>query len=138
LKGPDQAGLDQAHCALHPDVAATAVCDRCGLFLCGDCIGMFGSELRCDACANLARAEQARQQGSSGLSRAAAALCFTGFVIWPIALVGVPLALAELWRIRTGRAPSGGRRITLAGLAAGLVGLGLLAAFASTSLFRGR
>ena len=135
MSGPDEPGLAEARCASHPDIQATAVCGRCGLFLCGDCIGMFGTELRCDRCAKLAQAEHSRQVGSSGLSRTAAAVCFTSFIFWPLAVVGVPLALTELWRIRTGRSPRGGRRITLFGLLAGLVGLGLLAMVAATRFF---
>lgn len=124
----------EARCATHPETQATAVCERCGLFLCGDCIGMFGTELPCDRCAGLARGEQTWHSSSSWLCRVAATLCFAGFFLWPLAALGVPLALTELWRMHTGRAPAGGRRLTWFALASGLAGLGMLAAFIMRSL----
>jgi hypothetical protein len=105
--------------------------------MCGECIGMFVTELRCDRCAGLARTEQVWHSSSSWLCRVAATLCFAGFFLWPLAGLGVPLALFELARIHLGHAPAGGRRLTLLALASGLFGLGMLAAVILNSLSRG-
>jgi hypothetical protein len=45
-----------AQCALHPDRAATATCERCGNFMCAEC-GLGGERALCPRCAELTGAD---------------------------------------------------------------------------------
>jgi hypothetical protein len=40
-----------ARCGLHAEVAAVDVCQRCGRFLCGDCVELAADEVYCADCA---------------------------------------------------------------------------------------
>lgn len=75
-----------ARCAVHEDVESTAVCSRCGRFMCASCAdGVF--EGWCVACASR---PEARLHVSSG-----------AWVSLGLAVAGVilpPLALVALWR----------------------------------------
>jgi hypothetical protein len=51
-------GLEGARCASHPLVAASAVCTRCGDFICLDCVHTTpDGEVRCGACVDQRRAQ---------------------------------------------------------------------------------
>ncbi len=74
-----------ARCGSHPQVAAVDVCQRCGRFLCGECLELFEEESYCQDCA----AKLA--QPPSGLARAALWLTGLSWLVFGISVMGVRL-----------------------------------------------
>ena len=97
-------------CVYHPDADAVGACVGCGAGVCDACRVMLAGKLYCQACADMAFAEQqaARPAPPPGpslvqpslLPRVQApgavtslVLAIIGFVIWPIGLILGPLAI---------------------------------------------
>ena len=96
-------------CVYHPDADAVGACVNCGAGVCDTCRVMLAGKLYCQACADMAFAEQqARPAPPPGpslvqpslLPRVQApgavtslVLAIIGFVIWPIGLILGPLAI---------------------------------------------
>lgn len=47
--------LETPHCASHPSVIAVDTCQRCGRFVCGDCVTLERDETYCAECAPKAK-----------------------------------------------------------------------------------
>ena len=47
--------LETAHCAAHPGVIAVDTCQRCGRFVCGECVTLERDESYCPDCAPKAK-----------------------------------------------------------------------------------
>ena len=135
-----------ARCGAHAEVAAVDVCQRCGRFLCGDCVELLDEEVYCAECAArvnlppslLAKAAPAAA-GFAWLAFAAATLGLRGplsfFVLVvvpaPTARAALAMALVEWRRIKASASPARGRRWLVATfVAAGPLLLLLLALFA--------
>ncbi len=88
-----------ASCRLHPDVAAVALCSRCGSFVCEDC-RLDRDPVRCPRCH-----EVALGAAPSGQAVAALVLATCGFAGFVPGIVGLVLARREIDRIRRGEAP---------------------------------
>ena len=101
-------------CVYHPDKDAVGSCGTCGAGVCDACKVMLAGKLYCQACADLAFAEQQAAKTTprptpppgpslvqpSLLPRAQApgavtalVLGIVGFIIWPIGLICGPLAI---------------------------------------------
>ncbi|WP_164017770.1 hypothetical protein [Pyxidicoccus trucidator] len=95
-----------ARCATHPQVSATAVCHRCGRFVCDSCARPVENDVLCGDCVwrqALAPEVSSRAWVAFGLGLAGL-LC--GLVP---GMVGWVVAESELRRIKRGEAPVGGR-----------------------------
>jgi hypothetical protein len=108
-----------ARCAHHPERAALDVCQRCGAFICFDCIRSVTAIVYCQACP----ARLTASRPVSGSIWVALALAWVGFAVFPCALGGLGLAWWELHRIQTGRGPREGHRLARAALMTALWGL---------------
>jgi hypothetical protein len=117
---------------VHDTVPAVDLCQRCGRFLCGDCVELVEEEVYCVECAPKVKL------GASMLARAALIMAFvawavaagsvlnlrTAIFLWAFIVVPVPTALAALvvalieWRrLKTGLSPARGRRWVIGALA---------------------
>ncbi|MFP2905908.1 hypothetical protein ACLESD_12785 [Pyxidicoccus sp. 3LFB2] len=95
-----------ARCAAHPDVSATAVCHRCGGFLCAACTRPVEGDVLCGGCVW----RRALAPEVSGRAWVAFWLGVSGLVCGLVpGVVGWVMAESELRRIDRGEAPSGGR-----------------------------
>jgi uncharacterized paraquat-inducible protein A len=118
-------GLESdARCAAHPDAPATALCHRCGAFLCAACSRPYGRDALCPVCATrLALAPEVSLQAwvafGLGIAGLACGLLLPGVAAWV-------LATRELRRIDAGTAPPGGRTYALAARILGIVCTGTL------------
>lgn len=120
-----------ARCGTHGAVAAVDLCQRCGRFLCGDCVELVRDEVYCADCAArldlppglLAKSALLMTLGAYSaaalLAFAPSPLAFVGLVIvpGPVALAALVVAIIEWRRIKGGRAPYRGRRRVLTSLA---------------------
>jgi hypothetical protein len=85
-------------CATHPDRAATGVCERCGVFGCGECLALVGELRLCAAC----RAREA--VGLPSLTgRARLAMPF----VWATAGLGLVVSLLSFGVPAEGSADAG-------------------------------
>lgn len=76
--------MSQSQCAVHPEREATGVCERCGVFGCGECLVLVGVLRLCSAC----RARSA--VGLPSLSgRAKLAMPF----VWATSVLGLVVSL---------------------------------------------
>ncbi|MBL8951268.1 MAG: hypothetical protein JNK82_10855 [Myxococcaceae bacterium] len=121
-----------ARCGSHAEVAAVDVCQRCGRFLCGDCIELVREEVYCSSCAprlNLPAAMLAKASLIVTFSGYAAAALFalklgTGTLYFlllvvvpgPVAAAGFTLAVVEWRRIKQGTSAWRGRPLVIASL----------------------
>jgi len=119
-----------ARCGTHASVAAVDVCQRCGRFLCGDCVELVREEVYCSECA--ARMDVPASPAAKGalaitgagyLAVALAfglrsALLFLVLMIvpGPSSIAGFVLAAIEWRRIKAGKAPYRGRTPVIATL----------------------
>ncbi len=125
-----------ARCGLHTEVAAVDLCQRCGAFLCGECVELLGEDVLCPACFQRlgGHAPPSRQ------ARLSAALGVLGLVLGPAlftrgilyfliglgpGLIGLWLARRELARIDAGRSPAVGRGWARLGRGLGWINFGL-------------
>ncbi|MCP3163458.1 hypothetical protein [Myxococcus qinghaiensis] len=139
-----------ALCARHAEVSAVATCTRCGSFLCGECLELFGESAFCEPCVSLRRKDGPVSRAAWG----ALGLGVLGLLVLPCTLAmplpplvagvgGVVLGMREAGRIRRGESPAKGRVparvayvlgwLTLGGLAAWLLFWGWLY-FAATDV----
>ena len=125
-----------ATCPVHVAVPAVEVCERCGRFVCGDCLQFARDGMAlCTACF-------ATPHGRSTRSAIALGLVLAGFVgCAPLGLVGVILAWVELRAIERGEAAAASTArlrwalgLGLAQLAAGAL---LVAGFVGFRLWHG-
>lgn len=111
-----------AHCAVHPAVPAVEVCERCGAFVCGDCLELHEGHPFCASCFQ-------RLGTTSASKQAVAALIFSivglncGFLP---GVVGLILAYRERAAIERGQAPIQGSSVTKAALIIGWIDVALL------------
>jgi hypothetical protein len=101
-----------ARCPTHPDAAAVEVCQRCGAFVCAQCLELKGAQVFCPACA--ARQGAAGKASARAMASMVLGVCGLqcGFV-W--GLIALPLAYAELRAIESGEAPAAGKGLATAG-----------------------
>lgn len=117
-----------AACARHAQRVATGVCTRCGDYLCGLCGKRVEARLYCPPCAERLGSEHGRRATYAfvlGLSAV--------HLLFFLAPIAIALAVLELWEIRAGQSPLGGRGLALAGLWLGVAAL--LMAGSSVALF---
>ncbi len=120
-----------ARCGLHAEVAAVDLCQRCGRFLCGDCVELVREEVYCADCAQRMDLPPALLAKASLVMTASAwaaaalfalslpsTLFFALLVIvpGPVALAALVLGVIEWRRIKRGASPWRGRRPVLASL----------------------
>lgn len=94
--------LAGATCPRHAGVLAVDVCERCGRFVCGDCVSFRGEKTWCSECA---------LQPASASRRATAALivALAGcFFCLPLSLLAIALGRVEQLAIERGEAPREG------------------------------
>lgn len=114
-----------ARCASHPEAAAVATCARCGTFLCGACTELRGEGAWCAPCVEVLKQEAPPSRavqvciglGIFGIVSAPVCLGLPMFSLLAV-MLGLPISLIELRRIRRGEAPLRGR--TQARVALGL------------------
>jgi len=109
---------DAARCAVHPDVAARVLCERCGSYACDACTVWRPDGALCAPCSR--RAPLGLH--GSWLAIGAAVLSFIGLGCAPFGPAAMVLAAVDLVRIQMGAAPKGGWKLDALGLALGLVG----------------
>ncbi len=120
-----------ARCALHAQTGAVDICQRCGSFVCGECLELQGSDVFCTSC--FARAGG----GGKASSRAVAALVLgiLGIQCGLIpGIVGLVLATQELAAIEAGQSPAAGKGMATGGKILGWISvvlLGLVAVIAT-------
>ncbi len=114
-----------ARCALHPATAAVDICQRCGGFVCGECLELQGSDVFCQNCF------QRSGGGGKASGRAVASLVLGILGIQCGLLPGVValfLAQQELAAIDRGESPAAGKGLAKGGLILGWISVGLLVA----------
>ncbi|MCP3136227.1 hypothetical protein [Pyxidicoccus xibeiensis] len=105
-----------ARCASHPEVLATAICRRCGSFLCASCARPFEQDVLCEACLG----RQFRAPEVSWRAWLAFSLGIAGVVFGLVpGLLGWWVAEWEARRIDRGESPPGGRTFVDAARKAG-------------------
>jgi len=135
-----------ARCGRHPEVPAVDVCQRCGAFLCGECVELLGEDVLCTACFRRVGgdAPPSRRAKASvvlsgvglvlglGLGLGAvlglglgAVLGLPGLIGLVIGLIGLVIGRGELRRIDAGQSPAVGRRLARVGVVLGWVNFGL-------------
>jgi hypothetical protein len=128
---------------VHDTVPAVDLCQRCGRFLCGDCVELVEEEVYCVECA------PKMKLGASLLARAALIVACVAWAVAalssfnlrtplfliaflvvpaPSALAALVMALIEWRRLKTGLSPGRGRRWVIAAFALAPPLLVLLAA----------
>jgi hypothetical protein len=123
-----------ALCPRHAGVLAVDLCERCGAFVCGDCLVLLKGRTLCTSCSQV-------PFGPSQRAIAAFVLAVLGWLLCPpFTLVAIPIAWAERAAIERKEAPSEGQawvRLALgfAGVQIALVGL-LVVAFIAWRLLR--
>jgi hypothetical protein len=106
-------------CATHATAPAVEICDRCGAFVCTECLKLTEGKSLCRKCA----ARTWFGQGAGFLAFASGVTGFLGIACAPLGAVAVALAGIELGLIQAGRSPKAGRTLALCGLGLGLVGV---------------
>ncbi len=107
-----------ARCAVHPDVAATELCGRCGSFACEPCTVVSDDGVLCRRCAS----RFAGGRYGSWLAIGAGILGFLGLGCAPLGPAAVVLAGVDLVWIAARRSPKGGLKLDVLGLVIGLGG----------------
>ena len=118
-----------ARCAVHAAVAAVDVCQRCGRFLCGDCVELVDEDAYCADCAPRVNVP-ASKLSKVGLCIAAAGWLGFGLVLLgvrlpvfglvlllfpaPAALAALILGMLEWRRIKAGLSAARGKRWVIA------------------------
>ena len=103
--------LSNARCALHPDLQAVENCERCGAFVCANCLELTPEGNRCQSCYQRVTKEKPS-------SRAVMALVFAVVGINCCLLpgvIGLVLGTAELAAIERGEAPAAGKNLARGG-----------------------
>ena len=133
-----------ARCAKHPDVAAVDVCQRCGVFVCGECVFIRTEDVFCADCARiLDRPAPARPKWAFAFAAApgpvAVALSFVagsiGFLVGaglllPLTACALALILQERSARRAGQSPRAGAFYPLTWMMLAVDLLGVVGLFA--------
>jgi len=96
------AAPDGASCPHHAGALAVDVCERCGRFVCGECLDLRDDRTWCAECA---------ATPSKASARASTALLFglLGFSCCaPFSIAAIAMGLAELRAVERGEAPAAG------------------------------
>lgn len=111
-----------ARCGNHPAVPAVDLCQRCGTFLCGDCVELIDETVYCPHCFQRLGAGDS----PSVASRLSLVLGFVG-LLWGFlpGIVGLGIAAWELRQIRAGRSSARGLRYARYARILGLINFGL-------------
>ena len=121
--------FSNARCARHPDLQAVENCERCGAFVCADCLQLTPDGNRCVNCYERVTLEKPS-------SRAVMALVFAvvgiNCCLLP-GIIGLVLGTAELAAIERGEAPAAGKNLArggqiIGGISAALSGLAVIGA----------
>ena len=121
--------FSNARCARHPDLQAVENCERCGAFVCADCLQLTPDGNRCVNCYERVTLEKPS-------SRAGMALVFAvvgiNCCLLP-GIIGLVLGTAELAAIERGEAPAAGKNLArggqiIGGISAALSGLAIIGA----------
>lgn len=121
--------FSNARCARHPDLQAVENCERCGAFVCADCLQLTPDGNRCVNCYERVTLEKPS-------SRAVMALVFAvvgiNCCLLP-GIIGLVLGTAELAAIERGEAPAAGKNLArggqiIGGISAALSGLAIIGA----------
>ncbi len=119
--------LSNARCAKHPDRQAVENCERCGAFVCAECLELTPEGNRCNNCYERVTKEKPSTRAISALVFAIVGLncCLLPGVI------GLVLGTAELAAIERGEAPAAGRNLArggqiVGGISAVLFGLAVI------------
>jgi hypothetical protein len=113
-------------CAAHPSVPTDQVCERCGTFMCGDCLEITATQpeqLLCRPCFT-------RYVGARASTRAVLALVLALLGMGGCLILGLPawiLAEQELGAIARNEAPGKGKNLALGAKYLGLIETGFLA-----------
>ena len=106
-------------CARHPEKPAVEVCQRCGAFICADCVTIKPNGAYCPPCASRFLSNFA----GSWLAIFSAGLGFIGLGCAPLGPVAVTLGTIDLLRIAAKGTRSAGWKLDLAGIGLGLLGI---------------
>jgi hypothetical protein len=86
-----------ARCASHIEAAAVDLCQRCGSFICGECVNIRLEDAFCPACAALMdRPPSRRAKIAFALALAAPCFVLTGFAGLSLAMLCLPAAALAL------------------------------------------
>ena len=123
--------LADALCSEHPHTLATGTCSSCGRFTCGFCTLSHQGSAYCTQCVERLQlstdgpiAEEPNDSASS-VAVASVVMGVLGLCLPLCGLIGLVLGVWELFRIRDGSAPPGGRRMAITGIVLS-VGLAVL------------
>ncbi|MFL5318708.1 MAG: DUF4190 domain-containing protein [Myxococcaceae bacterium] len=111
-----------ARCAVHPDAPAVELCQRCGNFVCGDCLELVEGVPYCTSCFK-------RSVSGSASKQAVAALVFSiiglncGFLP---GIAGLVLGMRELRAIELNQSPAAGKSVAKAARTIGVINIVLL------------
>lgn len=123
MKGHVAPSLSSARCSRHVEAPAVDVCQRCGTFVCGDCLELREGEPFCPDCFM-----RAKTGGASGRAIAALVLGIIGLnCAFLPGVVGLVLSQQELAAIERGEAPQTGRSLARGARVLGWINVGLLA-----------
>jgi hypothetical protein len=118
-----------ARCATHASVAAVDLCQRCGRFLCGECVELVGEDAYCADCAARVNVPASKLARAGLIVTGVSWLAFGGFafgyraplfliglvlVPGPGALAALTLAALEWRRMKAGLSAAHGRRWVVA------------------------
>jgi len=94
--------LGGATCPRHAGVLAVDLCERCGRFVCGDCVSFRGEKTWCSECA-------LQPAGASTRATGALIVAVAGFFFCvPLSLLAIVLGRLEQLAIERGEAPPDG------------------------------
>jgi hypothetical protein len=106
-------------CARHPATLAVEVCQRCGAFICADCVTEKPNGAYCPPCASRFLSNFA----GSWLAIFSAGLGFVGLGCAPLGPVALTLGAIDLLRIAASGKRPAGWKLDLAGVGLGLLGI---------------
>ena len=110
-----------ALCATHPTVAAVDACERCGSYVCGECLEFTNDAVRCKDC--FAR----DRQKPSNRAIWALVLSVVGIQCGLLpGIAGLILGTQELAAIERGEAPTSGKSLARGAQIIGAIDVGLL------------
>src|SRR5579871_6794603 len=115
--------LPGARCANHPAVAAVEICQRCGNFVCGDCLEIQEGQALCPPCFERKK-EAGPASARATVSVVLGALGINCGLVWGIP--GLILAHQELAAIERGDSPPGGKYLAKAGKILGWINVALI------------
>jgi hypothetical protein len=120
-------------CSRHPDKPAAEVCERCGAFICADCVNIKPNGAYCPPCAGRFLSNFA----GTWLAISSAGLGFVGLGCAPLGPVALALGVIDLVRIAAKGTRTGGWKLDLAGIGLGLLGILIWSVIAYRTLASG-